>query len=177
MHHHWLRRSRYTSLIWRYDGPMELANSDESSRQLLSSEESGEVSWDAWDFVAGLSQASHVHEHRDMSRILFVVFELTLHGYSVAFRGGITEGIESHHPVALEQGITLFWHYEQGCDNLSPLRRARRSRFVTTTSWKATNFSKGQVAFDENQAKVTEDNQLKEAKWRKEPSSVPNHET
>ena len=58
--------------------------------------------------MAGLSQASCVHKHRDMSRVLFVVFELTLHGYSVAFWGGITEEIEGHLSVALEQEITSF---------------------------------------------------------------------
>jgi len=46
--------------------------------------------------VAGLSQASRVHRHRDTSRVLFVMFGLMLHGYSVAFRGGITEEIEGH---------------------------------------------------------------------------------
>ena len=55
--------------------------------------------------MAGLSQASHAHKHRDTSMVLFVMFELTLHGYSVAFRGGRTEGIEGHHSVALERGI------------------------------------------------------------------------
>jgi len=36
------------------------------------------------------------------------MFELTLHGYSVAFQGGITEEVEGHLSVALEQEITLF---------------------------------------------------------------------
>ena len=58
--------------------------------------------------MAGLSQASRAHKHHNMSRVLFVMFELTLHGYSVVFRREITEGIEGHHSVALEQGIMLF---------------------------------------------------------------------
>ena len=58
--------------------------------------------------MAGLSQASRAHRHCDMSRVLFIVFELRLHGYSVVFRGGITEEIEGHLSVALEQEITLF---------------------------------------------------------------------
>ena len=58
--------------------------------------------------MAGLSQASHAHRRRDTSRVLFVVFELTLHGYSVAFGGGMTEGIEGHLSVALEWEITSF---------------------------------------------------------------------
>jgi len=58
--------------------------------------------------VAGLSQASRAHRRRNTSRVLFVVFELTLHGYSVAFQGGITEEIEDHLSVALEWEITSF---------------------------------------------------------------------
>jgi len=58
--------------------------------------------------VAGLSQASHAHRRRDTSRVLFVVFELTLHGISIAFRGGMTEGIEGHLSVASEWEIMLF---------------------------------------------------------------------
>jgi len=58
--------------------------------------------------VAGLSQASRAHKHHNMSRVLFVVFELTLHGYSVAFQGGMTEGIKGHLSVALEWRITSF---------------------------------------------------------------------
>ena len=58
--------------------------------------------------MAGLSQASCVHRHRDTSRVLFVVFELMLHGYSIAFRGGMTEGVEGHLSVALEWEIMSF---------------------------------------------------------------------
>ena len=58
--------------------------------------------------MAGLSQASHARKHHDMFRVLFVVFELMLHGYSVVFQGGITEGNEGHLSVALEQEIMLF---------------------------------------------------------------------
>ena len=140
MRHHWLRHSRYMSFVWCYDGPTELANSNESSRQLLSSEESGEVSQDTWDSVAGLSQASRAHRHCDMSRVLFIVFELMLHGYSVAFWGGMTEEIEGHLSVALEWEITLFWHYEQGCDNFSLFRWAWRSWFMTVRAvWGVTH--------------------------------------
>ena len=49
-----------------------------------------------------------MHKHCNTSMVLFAVFELTLHGYSVVFRGGITEEIEGHLSVALEQEITLF---------------------------------------------------------------------
>ena len=58
--------------------------------------------------MAGLSQASHAHKHCDTSMVLFVMFELTLHGYSVVFQGGMTEGIKGHLSVASEQEITLF---------------------------------------------------------------------
>jgi len=69
--------------------------------------------------------------HHDTSRVLFVVFELMLHGYSVVFRGGITEEIKGHLSVALEQEITSFWHCEQGCNNFSLFQQAQRSRFMT----------------------------------------------
>ena len=49
-----------------------------------------------------------MHKYRNTSMVLFAVFELTLHGYSVVFQGGITEEIESHLSVALELGITSF---------------------------------------------------------------------
>jgi len=58
--------------------------------------------------VAGLSQALCAYKCRDTSMVLFVVFELTLHGYSVAFQGGMTEEIEGHLSVALEWEITSF---------------------------------------------------------------------
>ena len=58
--------------------------------------------------MAGLSQASHAHKHRDTSMVLFAMFELTLHGYSVAFQGRITEEIKGHLSVALELEITSF---------------------------------------------------------------------
>ena len=58
--------------------------------------------------MAGLSQASRAHRHCDTSRVLFIVFELMLHGYSVAFQGGITEEIEGHLSVALEPEIMSF---------------------------------------------------------------------
>jgi len=134
MHHHWLCYSWYMSFVWCYNGPMELANFNESSRQLLSSEGSGEVSQDVWDFVAGLSQALCAHKYHDTSRVLFIILELTLHGYSVVFQGGMTEGIEGHCSVALEQEIMLFWCSKQGCDNFLLFQQAWRSQFMTGSS-------------------------------------------
>jgi len=53
-----------------------------------------------------------------MSRVIFLGFEPTLHGYSIVFHGGITEGAESHLLVALDQGIMLFQHCNKGFPGL-----------------------------------------------------------